>query len=112
LGLGQEKDYLIYRNSGRFEHYFSNLQKVTAISKNTISTKDSTMSFLKKQYEAQVESMEGAAFHYVCANFNVSFCQIRSISNYVGERNKINWDIKGAVTVLNDFLFKSFIDTH
>jgi futalosine hydrolase len=45
--------------------------------------------------------MEGAAFHYVCLTEKVPFLQLRAVSNYVGERNKKNWNIKLAIENLN-----------
>ena len=39
---------------------------------------------------------------------NVSFLQIRSISNYVEERNKDNWDIPIAIKNLNSTLIDIF----
>jgi futalosine hydrolase len=45
--------------------------------------------------------MEGAAFHYVCLQEEIPFIQLRSVSNYVGERNKSKWQIKKAVENLN-----------
>ena len=50
--------------------------------------------------------MEGAALHYVCNSFNVSYLQIRSISNYVGERDKNKWKMKLAIENLNKELKK------
>ena len=35
---------------------------------------------------------------------NMNFLQLRSISNYVEERNKANWDIPLAIKNLNDKL--------
>ncbi len=49
-----------------------------------------------------VESMEGAAFFYCCMMQKLPFIQIRSISNYVGERDKSRWNIPLAVDNLNN----------
>ncbi len=48
-------------------------------------------------YHPQTESMEGAAFHYVCLKKKIPFLQLRSISNYVGIRNKKEWKMEEAV---------------
>jgi futalosine hydrolase len=53
-----------------------------------------------------VESMEGAAFHYVCLMEKIPFLQLRGISNYVGERNKANWKIRESIDALNQQLIK------
>ncbi len=52
-------------------------------------------------YNPQIETMEGAALHYVCLQEEISFVQLRSISNYVGERDKRKWKIKEAFENLN-----------
>jgi futalosine hydrolase len=51
-----------------------------------------------------VESMEGAALHYVCLMENIPFLQIRSISNMLGERDKTRWKLKEAIGSLNKSL--------
>ena len=45
--------------------------------------------------------MEGAVLHYICLQEDIPFLQLRSISNYVGERDKTRWKIKEAVDNLN-----------
>jgi len=51
-----------------------------------------------------VESMEGAALHYVCLMEKVPFLQIRSISNITGERDKSRWKFKEALKNLHEEL--------
>lgn len=48
-----------------------------------------------------VESMEGAALHYVCLMEKVPFLQIRAISNITGDRNKSRWKLKEALKSLH-----------
>ena len=50
-----------------------------------------------KTFAADIESMEGAALHYVCLLQKVPFLQLRSISNKVGVRDKTKWKIKTAI---------------
>ena len=50
--------------------------------------------------------MEGAALHYICLQEEIPFVQIRTVSNYVGERDKTKWKIKEAFENLNDELLK------
>lgn len=82
------------------------LKKVNAVSVNRISTGKALIGLWSEKYHPVVESMEGAAFHYCCLMAGVSFLQIRSISNYVGERNKSNWKLKESVANLNEALRK------
>lgn len=67
------------------------------------------MQQLIKKYDPTIESMEGAALHYVCREFNIPFIQLRAISNYVGERDKSNWKIQEAIENLNQTILR-FID--
>jgi futalosine hydrolase len=43
-----------------------------------------------------VESMEGAALHYVCLMEKIPFLQIRSVSNLIGDRDKNRWKLNEA----------------
>lgn len=60
----------------------------------------------EKYHPAAVESMEGAAFHYVCLMEEISFLQLRAISNKVGEREKTLWRMDEAISNLNAALEK------
>jgi futalosine hydrolase len=89
------------------ENYFG-LKMANAITINTVSDSLAQTELYKKKYDADIESMEGAAFHYVCIQENISFLQIRSISNFVGERVKTNWKMKESIESLNENLIKIF----
>lgn len=82
------------------------LQKVRAISVNEITTRHDRIVQLTEKYSVIVESMEGAAFHYVCLQEGIPFIQFRSISNYAGERDKFKWKMKDAVNNLNEHLLQ------
>jgi len=75
----------------------SGLINTIAVTNNTISTDEMIIDRYKNKYMASIESMEGAAFHYVGIMRSIPFLQIRGISNYVGERNKQHWKIKEAL---------------
>jgi futalosine hydrolase len=77
------------------------LKKVTPITINKLSDRKKQTTRLKKHFNAAIESMEGAAFHFVCLQQNVPFIQLRSISNKVGERDKSKWKMKEAIENLN-----------
>jgi futalosine hydrolase len=62
-----------------------------------------------------VESMEGAALHYVCLMEGIPFLQIRSVSNVTGDRDKNRWKLKEAIENLNKslvFLIKKLDTTN
>jgi len=82
------------------------LPEVSGITINEISTNKERIQQLIKKYNPVVETMEGAALHYVCREANIPFVQIRAISNYTGERNKENWKMKEAIAHLNQTLLK------
>ena len=74
---------------------------VDSVTVNEISTADDRISYYKNGLGAGIESMEGAALHYVGIMEKVPFLQIRSFSNYVGERDKSQWVLDGAIDILN-----------
>jgi futalosine hydrolase len=79
----------------------SNLAVATAITINKVSDSKLQTLQMSTAYNAEVESMEGAAFHYVCLQNNIDFLQVRSISNHVADRNKLNWKMTEAIVDLN-----------
>ena len=86
------------------------LPEVTAVTINEVSTRSERIEQLKNKYGAVIESMEGAALHYICLQTSTPFVQIRSISNYVGERNKSKWQIRKALDNLSFSVLK-YIDS-
>ncbi len=71
---------------------------------NTISTEKSKINLYSGRYKATIESMEGAALHYIGRDLNIPFIQLRAVSNYVGERNKAKWKMQEAIYNLNETL--------
>lgn len=88
----------------------SKLTPVRAISVNQITTEKKWIRFYKKEFHPVLESMEGAALHYVCLMEKIPFLQIRSVSNYIGERDKKKWDMKGSIFNLNKCLISIIND--
>ncbi|MFM8591845.1 MAG: hypothetical protein ACKOA3_02985 [Sphingomonadales bacterium] len=80
------------------------IRSVSAISVNEITTDPRRVLLYKKLFAPVIESMEGAALHYVCLQEQVPFLQLRSVSNYIAERNKKNWNMHKAVAELNNTL--------
>lgn len=77
---------------------------VKAVTINEITTSPQRIRMLQQNYSAIVESMEGAAFHYVALQQKLPFLQLRAVSNMVGERNKKNWLMKESIAILNQQL--------
>jgi len=84
------------------------LKKVKGITINEITTSKQKIKFYKDTFDPLVETMEGAALHYVCLMEKIQFLQIRGMSNYIGVRNKKKWKIKNSVINLNAELIKIF----
>lgn len=82
------------------------LQKVRGITVNKVHGHIDSILAMQDRVNPQVESMEGAAFYYVCMSEQVPCVQIRSISNYVEPRNRDAWNIPLAVKELNQYLIE------
>ena len=80
------------------------LQHVSGLTVNTVSGSERTIKMRNEKYHCDVETMEGAALHYVCLKEKVPFAQVRAISNYVTPRNKSEWKMKEAIIDLNNWL--------
>lgn len=79
-------------------------QKVSAITIHEITTNPERIRQYESKYQPAIESMEGAAFHYVCLQESIPFIQLRTTSNYIGERDKNKWQMQLAIRNLADGL--------
>ncbi|ASZ14698.1 futalosine hydrolase [Chitinophaga pendula] len=82
----------------------THLDTASAASVNTVTGTLHTRDHLIAKYHPDLESMEGAAFHYACLMDRIPFLQIRTISNYVEQRDRSKWNIPLAVRELNQSL--------
>ena len=80
-----------------FQIQHSKLTKVIGITVNAVHGNELSIKSIVKRLNPQVESMEGAAFLYVCNQMNTPSLQIRAISNYVEKRNRSSWEIELAL---------------
>jgi futalosine hydrolase len=80
------------------------LPQVNALSVNEISTDPERIRWHQQNGAPVVETMEGAAFHYVCLLEKIPFIQLRAVSNMVGERDKTKWRIADSIDALNQQL--------
>ena len=83
------------------------MEKVKAATINKVSDNELQKQQWISKYAAQIESMEGAALHYVCLQEKIPFLQIRSVSNWVGERDRTKWKMKEALENLGTELIKT-----
>lgn len=110
--MGLEKENQRPFKKGSVINLHKNLLKVCrlpivrAVSVNTITTSKKEIQYYKEQ-QFDIETMEGAAFHYTCLLQDIPFLQIRSISNFVGERDKAKWKLQDAIENLADYFISS-----
>lgn len=87
-------------NKGKLEllqPIYQFLPQVSAVTINTITSTEQQKQMLITKYSPAIESMEGAAVHYVALQEKISCVHVRAISNYVGERDKSRWGIAKAL---------------
>jgi futalosine hydrolase len=77
---------------------------VAAVTINEITTSAKRIKEIIAANNPVLESMEGAALHYVGGLTKTPFIQIRAISNYVGERNKAKWKLKESIEQLEAYV--------
>jgi futalosine hydrolase len=80
------------------------LKTAKATTVNEITTNSRMIEWHNQTLSTVVESMEGAALHYVCLQENIPFLQIRCVSNEIGERDKTKWKMAEAISNLNEQL--------
>jgi len=100
LGLGKSKFESSLANEFKV---LSQLQWANGITVNTVHGNLDHIMKIKARLNPITESMEGAAVFYACEQAFIPCIQVRSISNYVEERNKAAWNIGLALKNLNDW---------
>jgi futalosine hydrolase len=92
-------------NDSVFESSLINgLLLATGVTVNTVHGNEQSIATFLSRHPVDVESMEGAAFMYACKVLKARFIQVRSVSNYIEDRDVSKWDIPVAVNNLNLFL--------
>jgi futalosine hydrolase len=96
----EQSDSFPFVNGRLFNNLRSALPSITwvdSLTVNTASGSEDTISKRVQKYHPDIETMEGAALHYVCLQEGIPFLQLRGISNKVEPRNKANWKIEEAM---------------
>jgi futalosine hydrolase len=128
LGIETEKGYLtlaeaglsdpdqypfkggwIHASNSYVEMAISLLQPVRAITVNTATGSEESINRLTGKYNPDIETMEGAAFFYICAIEGFPFMAIRAVSNMVEPRARDKWDIALALNNLSARLKDLFL---
>jgi len=103
LGFGKKTFYPVPLPDPYNGFNTSKLTRTTAITVNTVHGSDDSIRWIAERLNPQLESMEGAAFFFVCNEFKLPCFQIRAVSNYVEKRNRSRWEIGLAIKNLNSF---------
>ena len=77
--------------------------KLPTATANTVSrtcTDPIHVASLLQQFPADLETMESAAYSYVCALQNVQYAEIRCTSNHILPKKQEKWQIDGALRTL------------
>ena len=114
LGIDNNGTFLNLREAGLsntddcFSGFISNPsptpsfhRHVRGITVQTATGSQNRIDELVNKYHPEVETMENAAFFYVCRMLQVPFASFRAISNKVEPRNRENWRITEAVEKIN-----------
>ncbi|RYD53050.1 MAG: futalosine hydrolase [Sphingobacteriales bacterium] len=80
------------------------LPKRNAITVHTATGTTATAAHRLHTYGPVLETMEGAAIHYVCRQLQMPLLHLRAVSNYAEARNRPAWNIGGALKNLNEVL--------
>jgi len=91
-----------------YQHFleWTGLPTMDGMTVNEIKSSESP-GFQRIQFPV-VESMEGAALHYVCLMEKIPFLQLRAVSNVLGDRDKRRWKMKEARENLHSVLVTLF----
>ena len=77
--------------------WLSKLKPVSGLSVNCCTGTASMAADRVRNFNVDVESMEGAACFSICHAFCVPCCEIRAVSNFATTRDKSTWRIKDAL---------------
>lgn len=100
--IGLEGDIEMFNETYIKNMVLDEIPKVCGITVNTAHGYEPSIEKVLQKFHPNTESMEGAAFMFVCENEKIPYAQIRSVSNYMERRNKTAWDIPLAFENLNN----------
>lgn len=76
------------------------LPAAAGITVNTVHGRATSIADAVARFHPDVESMEGAGFMHACQIADVTFAEIRAVSNVVEKRNRAAWRLDDAITAL------------
>lgn len=95
-----------FMNNTWVETYNKNINMPLAkgLTLSTTSGSKDSIDNIKKIWNADIETMEGASVFYVCNQLNKPFICFRAISNFVEPRDKTKWETSKAIENLDKAL--------
>jgi futalosine hydrolase len=84
--------------------FIAGLPAATGITVHTVSGESQRIAELQAHFSPDIETMESAAFFYVCLQEKIPFLALRAISNRVEPRDKSKWNIPLALQNLGNVL--------
>ncbi|MCD6017733.1 MAG: futalosine nucleosidase [Bacteroidetes bacterium] len=104
-------DFIFSESYSMSDPLIDSLRKAKGITVNTVHGKKKSIEKVKRLFQPDVESMEGAAFFAACHGIGPNYIQIRAVSNYVEKRDKSKWQMALAIENLNAFLINFIKET-
>ena len=77
------------------------LRTFNAVTVNTATGSENSIKRIIRKYNPDIETMEGAAFFYICRRENIPFLAVRAISNKVEPRVRDRWNVPLALENLS-----------
>ena len=109
--LGLSADHLITNTAPPRNAALSRLRAVRGVTVNTVHGNPPSIVALMTRCNADVESMEGAAFMYSCRLASIPYAQVRAVSNVVERRDRAHWRITEAIDALGAAALSILEDT-
>ena len=85
-----------------FDSMSTKYPAVRAATVNMTSGSQPVIDRIRKAWDPETETMEGAWFAYACAMSGAEWLAVRAVSNMVGPRNLNKWDIPLALEKLQE----------
>ncbi len=110
MNLGGTNSYM--NKTGHDLLALNHLKPVSGITVNKVHGNEASIERARALFNADVESMEGAAFFRACEHFAGPCLQVRAVSNYVEKRDKSKWNMPLAIGSLNKCIIELINQSH
>lgn len=97
------------KNDENIVSKFGFLNPVNSITIGAASGSSATIERLRRKYNPDIETMEGASFFYICKRERIPFLAIRAVSNRIEPRDRSKWNIALAIDNLAEKLRDVFL---